>query len=313
MPKHFFVTGEEESLSALMNACCQGKRNYSTVSRNEIRQILARGRRGTAGKLLMLSDEHRPLGACHVFTLGKERQGYLAYLLSVPGEEHMVWPLLIDAAHSALSAATSITIGSPYTPLYQAVEGRFQPLWGGTETLEVSGADTLLKEFLWQRGYVDRENYVTMTKQLSFLEQDSTLSLRLLPDGLVFEILRGDDCWYNAYDWYGQNSAGEFGLRNESLSAYVLRKGHRIIGHTAWYPMLQAGSAALCDFEVRREARGQGIGKLLLRHTLQQLRRDGYRTCELFVNPRQSPEAHALYHRASFQDEATWHELTRPG
>lgn len=311
MPKHFFISGTAENLSALMNECCQSKRHYHVVSREEIGKLLARGTRETLGKLLVLSDESRPLGACHVFASNKGQHGYIAYLLSLPGEEHLVWPVLLDAAHSALSRASTITIGSPYTPLYQAVEGRFQPLWGGTETLEVCGTDVLLKEFLLHRGYTIREDYVTMTKQLLEVQEDYSPRIKSPPASAVLELLRGDDCWYNAYDWYGQNSAGEFGLRNNSLMVLALRRGHHIIGHTAWYPMRHAGGVALCDFEISKKHRGRGLGSLLLTHTLHQLGREGYLTCELFINPRQSPLAQALYHKTGFRDAVTWHEMIR--
>jgi len=313
MPKHFFITGTAENLSALMNECCQGKRHYHMVSREGIGKLLARGTREAAGKILVLSDESRPCGACHVFASNKGQEGYIAYLLSLPGEEHLVWPVLLDAAHSALSRAGNITIGSPYTPLYQAVEGRFQPLWGTTETLEVCSTDILLKEFLLHRGYALREDYVTMTKQLIGAQEDSALRMGAPPAGTVLELLRGDDCWYNAYDWYGQNSAGEFGLRNTSLRVLVLRKGHYIIGHTAWYPLRDAGGVALCDFEVSKKHRGRGLGSLLFNHTMRQLVLEGYLTCELFINPRQSPLAQALYHKAGFRQEALWHEMIRHG
>jgi len=313
MPKHFFITGTAENLSALMNECCQGKRHFQAVSREEIGKLLSRGTKEEAGKILVLSDESGPRGACHIFASNKGQQGYIAYLLAMPGEEHLVWPALLDAAHSALSRASTITIGSPYTPLYQAAEGRFQPLWGTVETLEICSTDILLKEFLLRRGYAIIEDYVTMTKQLLEVQEDYSPRIKSPPAGAVLELLRGDDCWYNAYDWYGQNSAGEFGLRNASLRALVLRKGHRIVGHTAWYPMRHAGGVALCDFAVSKKHRGRGLGSMLFNHTMRQLVLEGYLTCELFIDPRQSPLAQTLYHKAGFREAALWHEMIRHG
>jgi len=311
MPKHFFMAGTAENLSALMNECCRGKRHYQAISREEIGQVLARGTREDGGRLLVLSDESRLLGACHFFASHKGRQGYIAYLLSLPGEERLVWPALLDAAHDALSRASTISIGSPYTPLYQAVEGRFQPLWGSTETLEVCHADTLLKDFLQHRGYNIGEDYVTMTKQLREAQEGYAPQSVLPPAGATLELLRGEECWYNAYDWYGQNSLGEFGRRNNSLMVLLLRRGHYILGHTAWYPMRHVGGVALCDFEVSTEHRRRGLGVLLLTQTLHQLVREGYFECELLVNPRESPLALALYHKYGFRDAATWHEMIR--
>ncbi|MBS3937259.1 MAG: GNAT family N-acetyltransferase [Peptococcaceae bacterium] len=300
MEPRLYEEYDAQNLVTLMNVVCQHKRYFVPVNIETINQTLRRGTRKRFGSLIVLGDERLLKGACHVFYDASGQVGHMAYLLSLPGEEGTTWPLLLKAALKHLPRAIKISIGSPYTPLYHAVEGRIQPLWGSTENLEVYSEDTLLIKFLAENGFAPQEHYFTMSK---------ALPAPVCAIGYPFEILRGAECWYNAYSWYGRSSAEEFGLRNAALSVLVQKIGHVVEGHTAWYPLRARARAALCDLEVAATRQGQGLGRALLTHTLEQMELDGYTSCELFISPTQSPHAYALYHSSGFTIEATWYEM----
>lgn len=300
MEPRLYAEYDAQNLVTLVNVACQHKRYFVPVNIETINHTLRRGTRKKLGSLLVLGDERLLRGACHVFYDAREEVGHMAYLLSLPGEEETTWPLLLKAALKHLPRATKISIGSPYTPIYHAVEGRIQPLWGSTENLEVHSKDTSLIKFLAENGFANQEHYFTMSKALC----GSACSI-----GCHYEILRGNDCWYNAYSWYGRTSAEEFGLRNTELSVLVQKIGHVVAGHTAWYPLRARARAALCDLEVATTRQGQGLGRALLTHTLAQMKLDGYTSCELFISPTQSPHAYALYQSSGFTIEATWYEM----
>jgi len=282
-----------------MNIACQQKRYFSPVTPEILRNRLGRQERNLRERLLVLDDGSSLIGACHVFYDCDEQIGYIAYLLSLPGEERTVWPPLLRAALSTFPRGQIVSMGSPYTPVYQSLEGRIQPLWGSTESLEIHSRDSLLIEFLAENGFTTKEHYFTMSKAL-------TTSTRVDRD---FELLRGADCWYNGYSWYGKTSSEEFGLRNEELSVLVQKKDGIVEGHVAWYPLRVLGRVAMCDLEVAAGKQRRGLGRALLLAALSQIHLAGYTSCELFLSPAQSPQALRLYLSEVFVVEEIWYEM----
>lgn len=301
-------TGQRRNLSELaelMNKCCTSKRGFSRVTEGQLKEIWNRSNVQDVPGLVMVRHGGEVVGAVHGLYEPHDRTGYIAFILSLPGLEERVWPLLLSAVETNLNKAQVIRFGSPHTPLYQAAEGRFKPLWGSTEVLEVNSTDTKMLKFLELNGYVRQHEYVTMAKDL-----ESLPVLNGIASLGKSERLQGDDCWYNAYSWYGKSSAEEFGLRRKELRAVVLRQDHEVLGHVAWYP-LEQGVAAICDLEVTRAFRGQGLGKYLLHLALIDIREAGFESVELHTSRLLSPVGYALYQTTGFSVVATWVELAK--
>lgn len=283
-------------IAAFLNTTAAGKRNFSTVTDHELAAILSRDAALGLKGLFLAKDSGAVVGVTHALREGS--QGFIAYLLALCPS---VRGLLMATAEEFLRSAAIICVGSPDTPLYHTVEGRFQPLWGSTEMLEVSSDDQGLIELLRQNGYKQAETHVSLVLDLKMFSPPDTA----LP--FQGEYLRGDDCWYNAYNWYKQSSAEEFGLRNKALRVMLLRHNEKIKGHIAWYPMRDGRSSALCDLEVALPFRGQGFGKSLLQAGLVQMAAEGFSRVELHTHPEHSAVASELYKNTGFTLDATWY------
>ena len=328
------------SLAELMNIACRDKRNFTPVTEQSLQALWSRNPAyASAGLLLAKSDEGTLLGATHALYDADAKKGYLPFLLSRPGVEERVWPLLLSACERYLEEAlrvTSVTIGAPYTPLYCAREGRFQPLWGTTEVMEPVETDEKLLVFLGERGFRLRRKHLTMTKVINggidspqrhrehggepretrgtVLETGGTVLRGNIGDQVraktkrtvPFVFLQGAECWQNNYDWYGATAAEEFGQPN-----YAAREDYRVMGHIAWYAMRQCGKAAICDLEVAKQHRRQGIGSYLVHSALAHLAERGFSEVELCTTPAQSRAAYRLYLKCGFTPACAWLEMSK--
>ena len=286
-------------IAVFINTAAAGKRHFLPVTDREFASILDRDTTYGFKGLFVARDAGHVVGVTHAFR--DHNQGFIAYLIALRPD---VTELLLATAEDYLRSASTIHVGSPETPLYHTVEGRFQPLWGSTEILEVSAGDQLLIELLRRSGYRVTETHVSLSLDLKTFSP-----LNSLP--FPGEYLRGEECWYNAYSWYKQSSSQEFGQRNKALRVMLLRNNEKIKGHIAWYPMRDGLAAALCDLEVAMPFRGRGLGKLLLHAGLLQMRVEGFSQVELHTHPEQSAVANLLYKKTGFTLDATWFVFTK--
>ncbi|KAF0193625.1 MAG: hypothetical protein FD169_2397 [Bacillota bacterium] len=283
-------------IAAFFNTAAAGKRLFSPITDHELASILNRDPTYGCKGLFLARDAGEVIGVTHAFR--DRTHGFIAYLLALC---HDNTKSLLAAAEAYLHPATTIAVGSPDTPLYHTVEGRFQPLWGSTEMLEVSAGDHRLIELLRQNGYRSIETHASLVLDLQMFSPPTTA----LP--FQGEYLRGDDCWYNAYSWYKQSSAQEFGQRNRALRVMLLRNNEIVKGHIAWYPMRDGLTSALCDLEVAIPFRGRGLGKHLLHASLLQMAVEGFSKVELHTYPEHSAVANELYKNTGFTLDATWY------
>lgn len=294
-----------QELADLMNICCSQKRGFSKVTAHQLANVWSRGEGLESAGLMLVKSDGVTVGASHGFYEPHDRTGFIAFIIAMPGLEDQVWPLLLSAVEYHLSKAQVIHVGSPHTPLYQAAEGRFRPLWGSTEVLEVDALDEHMLLFLELHGYKRQHEYVTMTRFLKDLALPESMSCV----GKV-DRLSGDECWYNAYSWYGRSSSEEFGQRRAELRVIALLKGHKVLGHVAWYP-LDGSRAAICDLEITRSMRGQGLGKNMLLLALREIKATGFHSVELHTSAQLSPVGFGLYQKLGFSVETTWIELAK--
>lgn len=287
-------------ISSLFNKAAASKRNFAPVSDYSVATLLGRDTTYGYNGLFLAIENETVVGATHAFRDGS--QGYIAYLLALCPS---VRERLLATAEDYLRPVTTIFVGSPDTPLYHTIEGRFQPLWGSTEMLEVSAEDHALIELLSLQGYKRIETHVSLVLDLKTFSQAATVA------PFQGEYLRGDECWYNAYNWYRQSSAQEFGQRNQLLRVMLLRNNEKIKGHIAWYPMRDGLTSALCDLEVAMPYQGKGLGKHLLHRGLMQMATEGFSRVELHTHPEHSAVANELYKNTGFKVDATWYVFNK--
>ncbi len=295
------------NLAELINIACAGKRNFTPVTEESLLTLWSRNPEYAHNGLLLVRDDNGGLlGATHALFDGCTRTGYLPFLLSRPGLEASVWPLLLSAGERHMHRASRILIGSPYTPLYCALEGRFQPLWGTTEVMEPEQNDEQLVGFLKAQGFRPRYTHLAMTIDLKPLP---TLDNPRPEDR--WEILQGEECWLNNYVWYGGSAAEEFGQYNPALHVLLVREDYNVVGHIAWYPMRESHKAAICDLAVMRRHRRQGIGSYLLRRALACMLQLGFSQAELCTTRNLGSAAYKLYLAAGFQTATAWLEMSK--
>lgn len=291
-----------DEVAAFINTAAIGKRSFCPITSDYLTTLFARDpAHGMRGMLLAIENDEI-VGLTHALIDKVNELGYIPYLLAKDNKVPIL-NLLLESAEQQLSTASRIEFSGTETPLYHTVEGRFQPLWGSTEMLEVNTADCSLLAFLQSKGYRRAEIHVSYMLPLSdYLSQGA-------PSPIAHEYLVGDEVWYNAYNWYKRSSSQEFGLRNKQLRVIVLRAKHYVSGHIAWYPMRDGLTAALCDLEVVPALRGRGLGRNLLRLGLDFIKREGFKRVELHTLPKESPVACKLYESLGFTVDATWHSL----
>jgi len=298
------TTRDGRILADLINIACRDKRNFTPVTEQTLETLWSRNlAHANTGLLLATDDNGTLLGVTHALYDPDAQKGYLPFLLSRPGHEDRVWPLLLSASERYLDKASHVTIGSPYTPLYCALEGRFQPMWGTTETMEPAETDEKLIAFLKERGFRLQHTHLTMTRTKG--------TVPFVPPLVPLVLLQGAECWENHYDWYGSTALEEFGQPQFALNVLVAREDYQVIGHIAWYAMRQRGKAAICDLEVVKRHRRQGIGAYLVQSALMRLAESGFSEVELCTTPAVNTAAHRLYLRNGFMPVASWLEMSR--
>ena len=303
-------------LAELINIACRDKRNFTSVTEQALETLWSRNpAHASTGLLLATDDNGALLGATHALYDSDAQRGYLPFLISRPGFEDRVWPLLLSASERYFHQASRVTMGSPYTPLYCALEGRFQPLWGTTEIMEPAETDEKLIAFLKERSFRLQHAHLTMTKETRGTRTKGTvpcvpLTKRTVPC-VPLILLQGAECFENYYDWYGSTAPEEFGQPQSALNVLVAREDSQVIGHIAWYAMRQRGKAAICDLEVAKRHRRQGIGAYLVQSALTRLAESGFSEIELCTTPAVATAAHSLYLRTGFVPAAAWPEMSR--
>jgi len=293
-------------LAELINIACRDKRNFTPVTEQALEALWSRNpAHASTGLLLAMDDNGTLLGATHALYDSDAQRGYLPFLISRPGFEDRVWPLLLSASERYFDKASRVTMGSPYTPLYCALEGRFQPLWGTIEIMEPAETDEKLIAFLKERGFRLQHTHLTMTKETRGTRTKGTVPF------VPLILLQGAECFENYYDWYGSTATEEFGQPQSAINALVAREDHQVIGHIAWYAMRQRGKAAICDLEVAKLHRRQGIGACLVQSALTRLAESGFSEIELCTTPAVATAAHSLYLRTGFVPVVAWLEMSR--
>jgi GNAT superfamily N-acetyltransferase len=209
-----------------------------------------------------------------------------------------------------------VYVGGPAQPCYGTIEGPRPPFFGSSQRMGISVHDSLLINFLAHRGYhvVDAGDVslgltLTPRPEPAMPELDS-LGLRLVAISHEHPFSGHEPEGREEYTLYGDNGGAPY-------FGYVLVNGENTLqAHISWYPMRQAGHAAIAGFWVAPSLRGRGLGRYLLDLTLYDLvhspsQRGDYHTVEVQTHWVKHAQAAALYQRAGFEVEMAWVNMSK--
>jgi ribosomal protein S18 acetylase RimI-like enzyme len=217
--------------------------------------------------------------------------------------------LLSEAERHLSGDCRTGTVHGLRAPFYHWQEGPRQPYCGSTEMIGLSVADGSLIDFLAAAGYRPvREQEVSLLAPLRRFEAR-------LPalDGLCFVRTSGERSWPGPVAWVAGEEAG-YGYERYGPMAYdtlAVVRGETIMGHCQWYPMRQAGRAALYDLRLDASLRGRGLGRALLEGGMAAMAKAGYRETELHASPERNAVAFRMYRRLGFREVAHWIALEK--
>ena len=242
---------------------------------------------------------------------------------------HNIAMLYVDPAHRRqgigsrlLRAAEGwlyycpVHFGGPAQPCYGTVEGLQPPFFGSSQRLGISVHDSTLIHFLTHRGY-----HISDAGDVSML---ATLTPRPVPtppnlDALGLQRIEisheqpftgSEPVGREEYSLYGNNHGAPY-------AGTILINAEKLLqAHISWYPMQQAGHAAIAGFWVAPSLRGKGLGRYLLDHALDELYdapppRGGFATVEVQTHLMNHAQAAALYARRGFEVAMAWVNMSK--
>jgi GNAT superfamily N-acetyltransferase len=272
------------------------------------------------------------VGLVHAFRPAPKRGLYLRW-----EQRHNLTLLYVDPAHRRqgigsrlLRAAENwlyycpVYIGGPAQPCYGTVEGPRPPFFGSTQQLGISAHDSTLIHFLSHRGYHvvdpgDVSMRLTLTSQEGLQKEPVMPPVMPIVDALGLQLVsfsheqpfQGQEPEGRAeYMLYGNNGGDPY-------FGYAFVTTHHLLqGHISWYPMRQAGNAAIAGFWVAPSLRGHGLGRYLLDRALYDLTHapppwGGYQSVEVETHLVRHAQAAALYERRGFETDAAWVNMSK--
>ena len=217
--------------------------------------------------------------------------------------------LLTEAERGLREQCQSVSIHGLRAPFYHWQEGPRQPYCGSTEMVGLSVEDAALLGFLIAEGYQPlMEQEVSLLMPLRRRDFEAPLV-----EGLRFVRVSGEHPWPGPVAWVEGEAAG-YGYERYGKMAYdtlAVVQAETILGHCQWYPMRQAGRAALYDLRLDASLRGRGLGKALLEGGLAAMAEAGYREAELHASPQRNLIAFRMYQRLGFREVARWISLEK--
>ncbi|MCC6458358.1 MAG: GNAT family N-acetyltransferase [Caldilineaceae bacterium] len=342
-----FQANDLAPLVAFWNNAFADKRNFYPITAADFQsRILDCAAFDPNGLILAWHDQpgapSQLVGMVHAFRPPPQSGLYAKW-----EQQHQLALLYVDPVHRRQGTGTRLLraaenwlyycpvhAGGSAQPCYGTVEGPRPPFFGASQRLGISVHDRSLINFLAFRGYriVDAGD-VSMQLELAPrpappLPDLAALGLELVSISHEMPFQGREPRGREEYALWGDNSG-------EPYAGYVLVTGdHLLQAHISWYPMRQAGRAAIAGFWVAPALRGHGLGRYLLDRTLYDLvhapppwrgydtvpyrgesktipHKGAFQTVEVQTHVIHHPEAAALYERRGFVVEMAWVNMVK--
>lgn len=211
-----------------------------------------------------------------------------------------------------------VVVGGHAQPCYGTLEGPRPPFFGSTQGLTVNVHDRALLGFLSHRGYhVEDPGDISMRRTLD----PAHIAPPPMPDlaALGLRLVEVDE----TAPFTGEEPEGRAELSvwppnpdTPYAGLILVDSAGMLNAHLYWYPMRQAGWAAIGGFWVAPVYRGKGLGGYLLDRALYDLAhpqaaKPTYHTVELQTHLVHHARATTLYQHRGFEMVTAWVRLTK--
>jgi ribosomal protein S18 acetylase RimI-like enzyme len=242
---------------------------------------------------------------------GVEPQHHIAWLAVAPDcRSRGLGEQLLRAAEDHLYYCPTYFAGQT-VPFYGILESLWVPWYGSTERMGISALhDPEFIAWLGARSYqVVNAGDVSMLASLRDRRRPRDPGLAKCSLSLVaideHSPWRGDEPSYRLRNW-GQNGGRPY-------QGLVAADGDRAVGSAVWYPLPDTGTptAALAWLGLERHYRGLRFGSYLLDAALAEMASRGYRSVEVHVHTKSSPEAYGMFRNRGFEVIDYWVNLVK--
>lgn len=168
-------------------------------------------------------------------------------------------------------------------------------LWGSSEGIGVPVSDYETTNFLLKRGFALADTDFSMRIegiQPGRFEKKTEMAA----GGRRFRI----HLLENAYSW--RSTPYHYEIPHRDLQLFC---GRQVVGDLLWYKW-DDSTAVLFEFQILRQARGLGLGRVMLSCALADMAEAGCAACELNTGSRRNARAVRVYRNAGFRVAEAW-------
>jgi GNAT superfamily N-acetyltransferase len=210
-----------------------------------------------------------------------------------------------------------VFVASQAQPCYGALEAPRPPFFGSTQRMGIAAGESELIRFLAHRGYRAHDpGEISLrlahlgTRAQPPLPDLEAQGLRLVYFSHLDPFMGHEQPDRQDYShWPNRPDLPYAGLG-------LVDQAEALQGHISWFPMRQAGWAAVANFWLASPLRGRGLGSQLLDHALYAMAHapaphGGYQAVEVQSHLVHHPRAVALYQRRGFEIDEAWVSLVK--
>lgn len=324
-----FAPADLDPLVTFWNRAFAGRRNFYPLTAAEFQQrvlacaafdpaglILAWHTAGQTAALVGMVHAFRPPPAEPAYA-GWGRHHTLALIYVEPEMRRQgIGARLLRAAENWLYYCP-VFVASQAQPCYGTLEGPQPPFFGSTQRMGIAAGETELIHFLARRGYRAHD-----PGEVSLRLAHLGTPAQPAPPDLDAHGLRlvsfSHQAPFAGDEQPDRQDYAHWASRHDLPYAGVGLVDHSgtLHGHISWFPMRQAGWAAVANFWVDLPLRGLGLGRYLLDQALYEMAhapapRGGYQAVAVQSHLVHHPVAVALYQRHGFEIDEAWVSLVK--